>query len=134
MTRSGRSLLALLLAAAVGGGMLFAQQDTSKDKKQQKKSDQSKSDKDKDKDQSDKKSGDDDSGFGGTITAKSSKQTKDTATLGFKGVDGNGYVDPQRLKENPTGEDEMHAQQMSQVKATTAEVKSFTDEGWIKAR
>src|SRR5207248_9210456 len=62
-------------------------------------------DQDKNKDKEQDKSKTDDSGFGGTLTTKSSKKTTDTATLGFKGVGPDGYVDPEKLKESPNGED-----------------------------
>src|SRR4051812_9810868 len=127
--------LAGFLAAALAIGLLAAPQGNSdKNKKQQTKADKDKSadqDKNKDKDK-DKKT--DDSGFGGTITAKGSKQTKDTATLGFKGVDGNGYVDPDKLKEDPNGDDLRVAQLMTGVKTNPEEAKAFVDNGKLKSR
>src|SRR6266404_7482988 len=95
-----RSWLIVFLAAALAGGVLASPQGTAdKNKKQQTKTDKDKSaDQDKNKDKDQDKSKTDDSGFGGTLTTKSSKKTTDTATLGFKGVDGNGYVDPDKLK------------------------------------
>src|SRR5215813_9110649 len=122
----------VLLVLDLSCALLAAPQGQSQDKKQdQKKADK---DKDKDKDKSKKEDKQDDSVFAGTYDAKESKKKSDTATLGFNGVGPDGIVDEAKLKENPTGQDEMRAQQMSQVKATTTEVKSFTDDGKIKAR
>ena len=127
-----RNWLIVLLSAALAVGVFAAPQaSTDKNKKQQTKTDKDKStDQDKNKD----KSKTDDSGFGGTITAKGSKQTKDTATLGFKGVDGNGYVDPDKLKEDPNGDDLRIAQLMTGVKTSTDEAKAFSDNGKLKSR
>src|SRR5207245_464975 len=129
-----RSWLILFLAFALACGVLASPQATTDNtKKQQTKTDKDKSagqDKNKDKD----KSKTDDSGFGGTLTTKSSKKTTDTATLGFKGVDGNGYVDPDKLKEDPTGEDLRVAQLMTGVKTNSDEAKVFIDNGKLKSR
>jgi Ni/Co efflux regulator RcnB len=129
-----RTWLMIFLAAALASGVLASPQANSdKNKKQQTKTDKDKSaDADKKKDQDKTKT--DDSGFGGTITAKGSKQTKDTATLGFKGVDGNGYVDPDKLKEDPNGDDLRVAQLMTGVKTNPEEAKAFVDNGKLKSR
>jgi hypothetical protein len=133
MNLFSRTWLIVFLAAALVGGVLASPQDnTDKNKKQQNKTDKDKSADDKKKDQD--KSKTDESGFGGTITAKGSKQTKDTATLGFKGVDGNGYVDPDKLKEDPNGDDLRVAQLMTGVKTNPEEAKAFVDNGKLKSR
>ena len=131
-----RSWLILFLAAALAGGVLASPQATTDNtKKQQTKTDKDKSaDQDKSKDKDKDKSKTDDSGFGGTLTTKSSKKTTDTATLGFKGVDGNGYVDPDKLKEDPNGEDLRVAQLMTGVKTSPDEAKVFVDNGKLKSR
>src|SRR6267142_1268808 len=109
-----RCWLILFLAAALAGGVLASPQDSNdKNKKQQTKTDNS--------------------GFGGTLTTKSSKKTTDTATLGFKGVDGNGYVDPDKLKEEPNGDDLRIAQLMTGVKTNTDDGKVFIDNGKLKS-
>jgi hypothetical protein len=134
MKISSRCWLIFFLAAALAGGVMASPQgNNDKPKKQQTKTDKEKSadqDKNKDKD----KSKTDDSGFGGTLTTKSSKKTTDTATLGFKGVDGNGYVDPDKLKEDPNGDDLRIAQLMTGVKTSTDEAKAFSDNGKLKSR
>src|SRR3954449_11349838 len=125
--------LTAFLAAALAVGVAGAPQGNSdKTKKQQ----PAKTDKDKSADQDKKKDQQktDDSGFGGTITAKGSKQTKDTATLGFKGVGPDGQVDPTKLGESPTGEDERIAQLMTGVKTNSDEAKVFVDNGKLKSK
>jgi hypothetical protein len=125
-------LIAVLSGAMIGGVLASPQGNSDKDKNQQAKTDKDKSADQKKKDQDKTKT--DDSGFGGTITAKGSKQSKDTATLGFKGVDGNGYVDPDKLKEDPSGDDLRVAQLMSGVKTNPEEAKAFVDNGKLKSR
>ncbi len=105
--------------------MASPQDSNDKNKKQQ-----TKTDKDKNED----KSKTDDSGFGGPLSTKSPKETTDTATLGFAGVDGNGYVDPDKLKEEPNGDDLRIAQLMTGVKTNTDDGKVFIDNGKLKSR
>jgi hypothetical protein len=131
-----RIWLIAFLAAALAVGVVAAPQGNSdKNKKQQpaktdkdKSADQDKNDKNKDQQKTD------DPGFGGTITAKGSKQTKDTATLGFKGVGPDGQVDSTKLGESPTGEDERIAQLMTGVKTNSDEAKVFVDNGKLKSK
>src|SRR5437016_12911353 len=131
-----RSWLILFLAAALAGRVLASPQDsTDKNKKQQTKKDKDKSaDQDKNKDKDQDKSKTDDSGFGGTLTTKSSKKTTDTATLGFKGVGPDGQIDNDRLKENPNGDDLRVAQLMTGIKTDPDEAKVFIDNGKLKSR
>ena len=128
--------LIAVLSAALAGGVLAAPQGSSdKNKKQQTKTDKDKSaDQDKNQDKDQDKTKTDDSGFGGTITAKGSKQTKDTATLGFKGVGPDGQIDNDRLKENPNGDDLRVAQLMTGIKTNPDEAKVFIDNGKLKSR
>jgi hypothetical protein len=128
-------LIAFLASALAVGVAAAPQGNSDKNKKQQpaktekdKPADQDKNDKKKDQQKTD------DSGFGGTITAKGSKQTKDTATLGFKGVGPDGQVDSTKLGESPTGEDERVAQLMTGVKTNSDEAKVFVDSGKLKSK
>jgi Ni/Co efflux regulator RcnB len=128
-----RCWLIIVLAVTLAVGVLAApQSSTDKNKKQQTtKTDKDKSaDQDKDKDQQKT----DDSGFGGTLTTKSSKKTTDTATLGFKGVGPDGQVDAAKLSESPSGDDERVAQLMTAVKTNPDEAKVFLDNGKLKSR
>jgi Ni/Co efflux regulator RcnB len=136
MKISSRNWLVVLLAAALAVGVLAAPQASSdKNKKQQTKTDKDKSaDQNASKDKDQDKNKTDDSGFGGTITAKGSKQTKDTATLGFKGVGPDGQVDNTKLNESPNGDDERVAQLMTGIKTNPDEAKVFVDNGKLKSR
>jgi len=127
-----RCWLIIFLAVTLAVGVLASPQtSTDNNKKQQPaKTDKDKSaDQDKNKDQQKT----DDSGFGGTLTTKSSKKTTDTATLGFKGVGPDGQVDSAKLSESPNGDDERVAQLMTGVKTNPDEAKVFVENGKLKS-
>src|SRR5262249_64012 len=69
--------------------------------------------------------------FGGNIGLKSSRQTKDSATLGFNGVDPNGQVQKAMLNGavNPVGA--LQAQQLSQITVTPADLVQFIQDGGL---
>lgn len=69
--------------------------------------------------------------FGGTIGLKSSRQTKDSATLGFNGVDPNGQVQKAMLSASATPTDAMKAQQMMQLAITPADLMQFLQDGGL---
>ena len=69
--------------------------------------------------------------FGGTIGLKSSRQTKDSATLGFNGVDPNGQVQKAMLTAAATPADAIKAQQVSQVTITPADLLQFLQDGGL---
>jgi len=69
--------------------------------------------------------------FGGTIGLKSSRQTKDSATLGFNGVDPNGQVQKAMLTAAATPVDEMKAQQVAQIAVTPADLAQFLQDGGL---
>jgi len=69
--------------------------------------------------------------FGGTIGLKSSRQTKDSATLGFNGVDPNGQVQKAMLSAAATPADAIKAQQVSQVTITPADLLQFLQDGGL---
>lgn len=69
--------------------------------------------------------------FGGTIGLKSSRQTKDSATLGFNGVDPNGQVQKAMLGAGATPADAMKAQQMAQITITAADLAQFLQDGGL---
>ncbi len=69
--------------------------------------------------------------FGGTIGLKSSRQTKDSATLGFNGVDPNGQVQKAMLSAAATPTDAMKAQQMAQITITPADLAQFLQDGGL---
>ena len=69
--------------------------------------------------------------FGGSIGLKSSRQTKDSATLGFNGVDPNGQVQKSFLTAAVTPVDAMKAQQVAQLKSDAAELSQFLQDGGL---
>ena len=69
--------------------------------------------------------------FGGTIGLKSSRQTKDSATLGFNGVDPNGQVQKAMLTAAATPVDAMKAQQVAQIAVAPADLAQFLQDGGL---
>ncbi len=69
--------------------------------------------------------------FGGSIGLKSSRQTKDSATLGFNGVDPNGQVQKAMLSGAATPADAMKAQQLAQTTVSPAELVQFLQDGGL---
>lgn len=69
--------------------------------------------------------------FGGSLNVKSSRQTKDTATLGFNGVDDNGQVQKNFLSATPSGTDSSAVQKMASVVVNPAELEDFIQEGGL---
>jgi hypothetical protein len=69
--------------------------------------------------------------FGGTIGLKSSRQTKDSATLGFNGVDPNGQVQKAMLTAAATPVDAMKAQQVAQIAVAPADLAQFLLDGGL---
>src|SRR5882757_10532301 len=69
--------------------------------------------------------------FGGTIGLKSSRQTKDSATLGFNGVEPNGQVQKAMLTAAVTPVDAMKAQQVAQIAVPPADLAQFLQDGGL---
>lgn len=69
--------------------------------------------------------------FGGTIGLKSSRQTKDSATLGFNGVDPNGQVQKSMLTASTTAFDAARAQQVAQIRVAPADLVQFIQDGGL---
>ena len=69
--------------------------------------------------------------FGGSLNVKSSRQTKDTATLGFNGVDDNGQVQKSFLSATPNGTDSSAVQKMTSVVVNPAELDDFIQQGGL---
>jgi hypothetical protein len=69
--------------------------------------------------------------FGGTIGLKSSRQTKDSATLGFNGVDPNGQVQKAMLSAAVSPTDAMKAQQLAQTSVAPADLVQFLQDGGL---
>jgi hypothetical protein len=69
--------------------------------------------------------------FGGSIGLKSSRQTKDSATLGFNGVDPNGQVQKSFLSAAVTPNDALLAQQLAQSNIAPADLVQFIQDGGL---
>ena len=69
--------------------------------------------------------------FGGSIGLKSSRQTKDSATLGFNGVDPNGQVQKAMLSASVSPADAMKAQQLAQTTVAPADLAQFLQDGGL---
>jgi len=69
--------------------------------------------------------------FGGTLDLKSSRQTKDSATLGFNGVDPNGQVQKSFLSASASGTDNDKAAQIAGYKVSDADLAQFIQDGGL---
>lgn len=132
MKKSLGIVLATLAFAGVAAWPL-PQGQGKKDQKQQDNKGDTNKDQSKDSDKS-KDSKSDQPLFSGTIDAKGSQKSADTATLGFKGVGPDGQIDPAKLAENPTGEDEMLVTQIQQIAVAGDDLKEFIKDGNLKGR
>jgi hypothetical protein len=69
--------------------------------------------------------------FGGSLNIKTSRQTKDTATLGFNGVDDNGQVQKNFLASTATGDDSAKLQKLAASAVTAGELDEFIQQGGL---
>ena len=67
--------------------------------------------------------------FGGKLGVRSSQKTKESATLGFNGIDPSGKVDKQMLATTPSATDQEKVQKMDQNRPTAADLNAFLTEG-----
>ncbi len=70
--------------------------------------------------------------FKNKLGYKSSKQNKDSMTLGFNGIDPSGRVDRETLAKEPTGEHRAAVDQMRKDRPSAAELAAFVSEGGLK--
>jgi hypothetical protein len=117
----------------------FEPQGKSKAKKDDKASEKDK-DADKDKDKSkdkDKAAADDDNGpkplFQGNLGIKSSRQGKDSAALGFNGLDPEGHVTKDQMAKAATKADTFEAMALVAYSPTPEELAKFMAAGNLKA-
>src|SRR4029079_3828666 len=115
MNRSLMKRFPLLMCLVVLVGILSAAAFEPQGKPKTKKDDKQ-SEKDKDKDKSkdkDKAASDDDNApkplFQGNLGIKSSRQGKDSAALGFNGLDPEGHVTKEAMAKTPTKQDKFTA-------------------------
>lgn len=72
--------------------------------------------------------------FGGKLGTKSSQKTKESATLGFNGIDPSGKVDAQMLATSATADHEKKVQEMAKASPSAAELDAFIKEGGLNKR
>jgi len=70
--------------------------------------------------------------FGGKVTLKSSRRTKDQATLGFNGIDPNGQVQKKFLASAVGGSDLEKAHALAASRVDPKELEAFAKEGNLK--
>lgn len=72
--------------------------------------------------------------FNGKLGVKSSTNTKESAVLGFNGIDPSGQVDARMLSANPTDADRAKVLAMADRVPAPADLKTFLREGGLKQR
>ena len=72
--------------------------------------------------------------FGGQIGVRSSQKTKESATLGFNGIDPSGKVDKRMLAASPGATDAAKVRNMDTSRPTRTELAAFLKEGELKTR
>ena len=72
--------------------------------------------------------------FGGQIGVRSSQKTKESATLGFNGIDPSGKVDKRMLAASPGAKDAAKIRNLDTSRPTRTELAVFLKEGELKAR
>jgi hypothetical protein len=130
VSKRGALLVALVLSCSPLWAMYF-QQPQEKDQKKEREKQQQQQQQQKPPEQ--QKQSEPAPLFGGALNLKSSRQTKDTATLGFNGLGPNGEVDKKVMAEAAAPADESKAQQLMAYKVDPAEVDAFAQEGHLKS-
>jgi hypothetical protein len=131
---------AVLIIFAIPGrpGMTGAQEQTNSSQKTQQDQDKQKKDKAGSSDNSTSKNaksddaaknGDKPAPLFGSLNVKSSRQTKDSATLGFNGVDDNGQVQKSFLSAAATGSDTSAVQKLASESVNNTELDQFIQQG-----
>jgi len=72
--------------------------------------------------------------FGGQIGVRSSQKTKESASLGFNGIDPSGKVQQSVLSASPNGASVAQVRNMDATRPTRVELAAFLKEGGLKAR
>jgi hypothetical protein len=72
--------------------------------------------------------------FGGQIGTKSSKSTKESATLGFNGIDPSGKVDKRMLGATPGAKEIAQVRNMDSMHPTRTELTAFLKQGGLKSK
>jgi hypothetical protein len=72
--------------------------------------------------------------FGGKLGTRSSQKTKESATLGFNGIDPSGKVDAKMLATTATSEHQAKVKKMSDTAAKPAELDAFIKDGGLNKK
>jgi len=115
--RAGLLLLGALLAAGLLLAQAPAQQPPPEEKKQDKKEEKPRK-----------------RVFTGKISLRSSRQEKETASYGFKGVGEDGRVQQAALNAQPSGEDWVKTNQLAAYQLPPEELAAFLAQGGLRPR
>jgi hypothetical protein len=72
--------------------------------------------------------------FGGQIGTRSSQNTKESATLGFNGIDPSGKVEKKMLAANPGPKDAEQVRNLDSMHPTKGELSAFLKQGGLKSK
>jgi hypothetical protein len=72
--------------------------------------------------------------FGGKIPARSSQNTKESASLGFNGIDPSGKVGKKMLAANPKPADAEKVRDMDAKRPAPEQVAAFVKQGGLKSK
>jgi len=72
--------------------------------------------------------------FGGALDVKSSSDRKESATLGFKGIDPSGKVEKQMMATQVTEADQAKLKALAAAKPTPVQLAAFLKEGKLQAK
>ena len=72
--------------------------------------------------------------FGGKLGTRSSQKNKESATLGFNGIDPSGKVDAQMLATSATADHEAKVKNLATMAPSPAELDAFVKEGGLNKR
>jgi hypothetical protein len=72
--------------------------------------------------------------FGGQIGTRSSQNKKESATLGFNGIDPSGKVEKKMLGANPGPKDAEQVRNLDSLHPTRAELTAFLKQGGLKSK
>jgi hypothetical protein len=129
-------LMCVIVLVGILSATAFEPQGKGKGKKDDKQSEKDK-DKDKDSDKSKDKAATDDNApkpiFQGNLGIKSSRQGKDSAALGFNGLDPEGHVTKEAMAKSPTKQDKFTAMSLVAYSPTQDELSKFMASGNLKA-
>ena len=72
--------------------------------------------------------------FGGKLGVRSSQNKKESATLGFNGIDPSGKVDQKMLATTATAADQAKVKQLTDGRPQAADLTAFLKEGGLKKK